>query len=342
MIFNISLDDIKENFDVEILNYKETCSLNRFSSLDSSDKNSIVFLDDKKYLDKILNKDNKFGLIISNQEINRNIPQIVTENPKSLFFCLVKNYYKKNNEKKGIHETAVIGENCEISSESYIGPYTIIGDNVKIGENSFIYGNTYIGDNNRIGINTTIYSGVNIYRNVVIGSFCIIHSGAVIGADGFGFERNMDSITKIPQIGEIVIEDNVEIGANTTIDRATLDKTIIEKNVKLDNLIQIAHNVRIKKNTLIAAQTGIAGSTEIGENCILGGQVGVGDHVSIGDGVYLTSQTGTDGDIEKPGTYSGTPARPFSKQYRILAYQTKLQKMWKKLKKLEKKIDGDE
>lgn len=192
--------------------------------------------------------------------------------------------------KVGIEQPSFISDTAKYGSDVYIGAFSYIGENVSIGNNVKIYPNVYIGDNVSIGDNVTLFSGAKVYSETIIGNQCVIHSGVVIGADGFGFAPNEDgSYAKVPQTGNVILEDNVDIGAGTTIDRATLGSTILRKGVKIDNQIQIAHNVEIGENTVIAAQTGIAGSTKIGKNCMIGGQVGIVGHIVIGDRCKGTS-----------------------------------------------------
>lgn len=231
-----------------------------------------------------------------------------------------------------IHETATIGEN------PYIGAFAYIGKNVKLGKNVKIYPQSYIGDGVSIGDDSTIYAGVKIYQGCTIGKSCIIHAGAVIGADGFGFAPEGDHYKKIPQIGNVVLEDNVEIGANTCIDRATMGSTFIRKGVKLDNLIQIAHNVVVGSNTVIAAQTGVAGTTKIGENCTLGGQVGIVGHLQIGAGTQIAAQSGISSDVPEKSILRGSPAFDLPKYQKCYVMFRKLPELYNQIKDLEKEV----
>jgi UDP-3-O-[3-hydroxymyristoyl] glucosamine N-acyltransferase len=211
--------------------------------------------------------------------------------------------------KQGIEQPSCISEGVLIPEDAYIGAFTYIGHNVRLGKGVQIYPNVYIGDNVTIGDNTILYAGVKIYAHCQVGAQCILHAGVVIGSDGFGFEPDAQGVNqKIPQIGNVIIEDDVEIGANTTIDRAMMGSTIIRKNVKIDNLVQIAHNVEVGESTFCCAQVGIAGSSKIGKHCILTGQVGVAGHIEITDNCIFGAQTGVAGNIRKPGTYMGSPA----------------------------------
>ena len=202
-----------------------------------------------------------------------------------------------------------ISESVVVPEDAYIGAFAYIGKNVQLGKGVQIYPNTYIGDNVVIGDNTILYAGVKVYAHSVIGANCILHAGVVVGSDGFGFEPDAQGVNqKIPQIGNVIIEDDVEIGANTTIDRAMMGSTIIRRNVKIDNLVQVAHNVEVGESTFLCAQVGIAGSSKIGKHCVLAGQVGVAGHIEITDNCVFGAQTGVPGNIRKPGRYMGYPA----------------------------------
>ncbi len=245
--------------------------------------------------------------------------------------------------KKGIHPTAIIEPTATVGSDVYIGPYTYIGDNCEIGDGCSVYPHVYIGDNTRLGKNCTINPGVKIYHDCVIGECCTIHAGSVIGGDGFGFAPQSDSeYMKIPQLGNVILEDHVEIGANVTIDRATMGSTIIRKGVKLDNLIQIGHNVEIGENTVMAAQTGIAGSSKIGRNCMFGGQVGIAGHVKIPGGTKIGAQAGILGDIkEENAVLLGTPSMDLKKYLRSFAVFKKLPELQTQLNIVQKEINSE-
>ena len=214
-----------------------------------------------------------------------------------------------NPPKQGIEQPSFVAEGVTIPEDAYIGAFAYIGKNVQLGKGVQIYPNVYIGDNVRIGDHTILYAGVKVYARCVIGADCVLHAGVVVGSDGFGFEPDAQGVNqKIPQIGNVIIEDDVEIGANTTIDRAMMGSTIIRKNAKIDNLVQIAHNVEVGESTFLCAQVGIAGSTKVGKHCILAGQVGAAGHIEIADNCIFGAQTGIPGNIRKPGQYMGYPA----------------------------------
>jgi UDP-3-O-[3-hydroxymyristoyl] glucosamine N-acyltransferase len=249
-------------------------------------------------------------------------------------------YQSQKPRRTGISAQAFIAPDALIGENVYIGEFALIEDGVTIGDNTAIYPHTVVGAGSNIGRNTTIHYGVKVYEDTVIGNHCIIHAGAVIGADGFGFALQADShYEKIEQTGNVVIEDNVEIGANTTIDKATMGSTIIRKGAKLDNLIQIAHNVVIGENTVIVAQTGIAGSTKVGKNCIIGGQVGIIDHLTIGDNVKIAAQSGIGKDVADNMMMFGAPAVDALSHKKMIIHTRNLDKYVKKIDAIEKKLN---
>ncbi|MBQ4394807.1 MAG: UDP-3-O-(3-hydroxymyristoyl)glucosamine N-acyltransferase [Paludibacteraceae bacterium] len=235
---------------------------------------------------------------------------ILVENARGAMGQLLSMVSKAMNPlKQGVEQPCCIAEGVVVPENAYIGAFAYIGKNVKLGKGVQIYPNVYIGENVTIGDNTILYAGVKVYARCVIGVGCVLHAGVVVGADGFGFEPDAQGVNqKIPQIGNVIIEDDVEIGANTTIDRAMMGSTIIRKNAKIDNLVQVAHNVEVGESTFLCAQVGIAGSTKIGKHCILAGQVGVAGHIEIADNCIFGAQTGVPGNIKKPGMYMGYPA----------------------------------
>lgn len=240
------------------------------------------------------------------------------------------------NQRSGIDKECYISENAQVGEHCYIGAFAYLGNHVKIGNNCKIYPQVYIGDNVRIGDNVTLYPGVKIYHECLIGSNCTLHAGVVIGADGFGFAPQGESYIKIAQIGNVEIEDDVEIGANATIDRATMGSTRIRKGVKIDNLVQLAHNVEVGSHTVMAAQCGVAGSTKIGEHCIFAGQVGVAGHIIVGDCVTVGAQSGIPNNVADHQMILGYPAQPareFAKSTVMIKKLPELNQMVKELKK---------
>ena len=261
-------------------------------------------------------------------------------NPYMAFSKLLNHYQKLTGEKQGRETPHFIHETAEVSEEVYIGAFAYIGKNAKVGKGSQIYPHTYIGEEVEVGNDTKIYSGVKIYPQCKIGNDCIIHAGTVIGSDGFGFAPKEDgTYQKVPQIGNVIIENDVEIGANTTIDSATLGSTIIRKGTKLDNLIQVGHNVEIGEYTVIAAQTGISGSTKLGKQCMIGGQVGFVGHISIADGTKINAQSGISKSIKETGqAWNGSPAFAYRDCLKSQVYFKRLPEMAEQIRALEKMI----
>ena len=243
-----------------------------------------------------------------------------------------------NPAKQGIEQPSFISDDVTIPKDAYIGAFSYIGKNVQLGKGVQIYPHSYVGDNVQIGDNTILYSGVKVYYNCVIGKDCILHAGAVVGSDGFGFEPDAKGVNqKLPQIGNVIIENDVEIGANTTIDRAMIGSTIIRRNAKLDNLVQVAHNVDIGESTFMCSQVGVAGSTKVGEHCILAGQVGVAGHITIADNCVFGAQSGIAGSVRKAGMYQGSPAIDAMNWRRSSVGFKQLPDLIKKIQELEKK-----
>jgi UDP-3-O-[3-hydroxymyristoyl] glucosamine N-acyltransferase len=256
---------------------------------------------------------------------------------------LLNMYNAMKPKKVGISRLASISESATIGQNCYIGDFAVIEAGAVIADGAKIYPQCYVGDKVTIGADTTLYAGVKIYEGCKIGARCILHAGAVIGADGFGFAPNADGgFDKIPQLGNVIIEDDVEIGANTCIDRAKTDSTIIRHGVKLDNLIQIGHNVEVGANTVSSAQTGIAGTSKVGHNCFLAGQVGVADHVTIGDCVKIGSKSGIDKDVPDGEIRFGYPALPGMQYHRSFAVFKNLPDLRSRVDALERKLKDEE
>lgn len=264
---------------------------------------------------------------------------IRVDDPYLAFASLLKKYNEMQLDKKGVDPQAFISPSASIGKDCYIGPFAFVGENARIGDGVKIYPQTYVGDNSQVGDNTTLFAGVRVYQNCVIGSRCILHSGAVVGADGFGFAPTADgSYQKIDQIGNVVIEDDVEIGANTTIDRATLGSTVIHKGVKLDNLCQIAHNVVVGSNTVMASQSAIAGSGKVGSHCVIAGQVGIVGHIEVGNNVTIAAQSGVTRSFPDNVTILGSPATDAVKQRKTYVFERNLDKLFQRVDELEKKL----
>ncbi|MFA5199564.1 MAG: UDP-3-O-(3-hydroxymyristoyl)glucosamine N-acyltransferase [Candidatus Omnitrophota bacterium] len=300
----------------------------------------ITFLSNPKYM-SLMDKTRASSIVTSADAQTTNKPIILTDNPSLAFVKIISLFTPEEaGHPKNIDFTAVIGKNVVLGKDVAIGAYTVIGDNVEIGDNSIIYAGCYIGHHTKIGSNTLIYPHVSIRERINIGSRVIIHSGTVIGSDGFGFATIKGAHHKIPQVGIVEIGDDVEIGANVTIDRARFDKTIIGKGTKIDNLVQIAHNVVIGENSLIVAQVGISGSTIIGNNVTLGGQAGLVGHINIGDNAIVTAQSGVAKSVPADTMVSGYPARPYMTTQRVNASLQNLPKLFDLVKELKKKIES--
>jgi UDP-3-O-[3-hydroxymyristoyl] glucosamine N-acyltransferase len=317
-------------------------TVSQLAKIEEGATGSLSFLANPKY-EQYLYTTNA-SVVIVNNDLQLTGPVTATlirvENAYSAFSVLLEKYNTFKLNKKGIEQPCFIHPTAQIGAEPYIGAFAYIGLNAKIGDNCKIYPNVNISDNVTIGNNVTLFSGVTVYFDCVIGDNVIVHSGAVIGSDGFGFAPNPDgTYTKVAQIGNVILEDDVEVGSNTTIDRATMGSTVIRKGVKLDNLIQIAHNVEIGANTVIAAQAGISGSTKIGENVIMGGQVGLVGHISIANRSQFQAQSGVNRTIAEEGKkWAGTPATLYSANMRSNVVISRLPELEKRINELEKII----
>ncbi|WP_298992961.1 UDP-3-O-(3-hydroxymyristoyl)glucosamine N-acyltransferase [Polaribacter marinivivus] len=313
--------------------------VSKLSKIEEGEKGSLTFLSNPKYNPYLYTTNASIAIVnksfVPEKEVTTTL--IKVDNAYKSFSKLLEFYNEVKNNKSGIEQPSFISESSKIGNNEYIGAFTYIGENVVIGDNVKIYPNCYIGDNTTIGDNCVLFAGVKVYSETQIGNNCKIHSSSTIGSDGFGFAPDENGEYKaIPQIGNVIIEDNVDIGSGSTIDRATLGSTIIRKGVKLDNQIQIAHNVEVGKNTVIAAQTGIAGSTKIGENCMIGGQVGIVGHLVIGNGVKIQAQSGITKNLKDGDTVQGTPAFGYSDFNKSYVYFRNLPKIAATVNKLEK------
>ena len=319
-------------------------TVNQLAKIEDAEEGSLSFLANSKY-EQYVYRSGASIVIVNNEFIPSQPIQatlIRVKNAYSAFSILLEKYDEiiKSN-KSGIEEPSFIHPGAQIGKDVYIGAFAYIGSNVKIGDGSKIYPNTYVADNVTIGKKVTLYPGVKVYFNCSIGDHSIIHSGAIIGSDGFGFANGGEGeYRKVSQIGNVIIEENVEIGANTTIDRATMGSTIIRKGVKLDNLIQIAHNVEIGANTVIAAQTGVSGSTKIGEKCIIGGQVGIVGHISIANGSNIGAKSGVNNSIKEENmSWNGWPMMTYRDSLKAQVITRRLPDLEKRIKELENIIN---
>ncbi|MGY5351402.1 UDP-3-O-(3-hydroxymyristoyl)glucosamine N-acyltransferase [Wenyingzhuangia sp. IMCC45533] len=310
-------------------------TVSTLSKIEEGEKGSMTFLSNPKYTQYIYTTNASIVIVNRDFEATDKITStlIKVDDAYQAFTQVLEFYNEYKNQKSGIESPVSIAESSAIGKDVYIGAFTSIGGNVTIGDNVKIYPNCYIGDNVIIKDNTTIYSGVKIYIDCEVGANCKIHAGAVIGADGFGFAPTESGEYKaIPQIGNVVVEDHVDIGANTTIDRATMGSTIIKKGVKLDNLIQVGHNVVIGSNTVIAAQTAIAGSSKIGENCMIGGQVAISGHLTVGNNVRISGKTGVGKSVKDNSVLRGIPAMNLNDYNKSYVYFKKLPQIINELK----------
>ena len=322
--------------------------VNGLAKIEEGSEGKLSFLANTKYEEHIYSTGSSICIVNTTFTPSKPLPESLTlikvEDAYACFAQLLEFYDQMRNKEPEIEQPSFISESAKIGKEIYIGAFAYIGKNTVIGDNVKIYPNAYIGDNVTIGDNTTIYAGASIYLDCVVGQNCIIHSGAVIGSDGFGFAPDENGVfKKVPQIGNVIVEDNVEIGANSTIDRATMGSTILRKGVKLDNLVQVAHNVELGENTALAAQVGVAGSAKIGRNVMVGGQAGISGHLTIADGTKIVSQSGVPNTVRKESILMGTPAIPiedFKKSYfgfrKLPFILQKLQELEAKIKNLSK------
>lgn len=314
----------------------------KLAKIEEGTAGSLTFLANPKYQNFIYTTEASITIVNQTFEPEQPISTtlIKVEDAYKSFSKLLEYYNQVKLMKSGIEQPSVISENVTYGEHLYLGSFCYIGKNVVIGTNVKIYPNTFIGDNVTIGDNCILFAGVRIYSETEIGNNCTIHSGSIIGSDGFGFAPSEDgSFSKIPQIGNVILEDNVDVGSCTTIDRATLGSTIIRKGVKLDNQIQIAHNVEIGENTVIAAQTGIAGSTKIGKNCLIGGQVGFAGHLTIGDGVRIQAQSGIGKNLKDGETVQGSPAFNYGDFSKSFVHFRNFPKIVADIDELKKKIE---
>lgn len=311
------------------------------SSIDGGKAGSLAYLTNPKYEQYIYTTEASIVLVDSTFEPKQEVKTtlIKVDNVAQCVLNLLEMYNASRPQKRGISKLASIHEGAVIGEDCYVGDFTVVEATAKIGDKVQIYPQCYIGDNVTIGAGTKIYPGVKIYEGCVVGKNCILHAGVVIGADGFGFAPREDgTFAKIPQLGNVIIEDNVELGANTCVDRAKTDSTIIRSGVKLDNLIQVGHNVQIGSNTVMSAQVGIAGTTKIGSNCFVGGQVGFADHITVGNGCKIGSQSGLDKSVPDGEIRFGSPALPGIQYHRSFAVFRQLPEMAQKLRELEKAL----
>lgn len=318
--------------------------VSKLSKIEEGEEGALTFLANPKYTHYIYSTKASIAIVNNTFKPEQvlSCTLIKVEDAYKAFSKLLEYYNQVKLNKSGIEQPSYISENVKKGDNIYIGAFTYIGNNVTLGDNVKIFPSSYIGDNVSIADDTVVFSGAKIYSESVIGKNCVINSGAIIGADGFGFAPDENGeYSKVPQIGNVILEDFVDVGAATTIDRATLGSTIIRRGVKLDNQIQIAHNVEIGKNTVIAAQTGVAGSTKIGENCQIGGQVGIVGHITIGNNVKIQAQSGIGRNVKDNEVLQGSPALSYGDFNKSYVYFKNLPKIVKTVNDLEKQNNGN-
>ncbi len=317
--------------------------VNNVSGIEEGKAGTLSFLANPKYEKYLYSTESSIVLINRDLILEKVVKATLVrvDNAYEAFASLLQMYEQAKPKATGISSLSSIDSTASVGENPFVGDFTVISKNVRIGNNVRLYPQVYIGENSAIGDNTILYPGVKVYHDSVIGCECIIHSGTVIGSDGFGFaSQDGTRYKKIPQLGNVIIEDDVELGSNVSIDRATMGSTIIRKGVKIDNLIQIAHNVEIGEDTIIVAQAGIAGSTKIGARCMLGGQVGIIGHLTIADDVKIGAQSGLSNDVKIPGEILlGSPAMKIGEKRRAIAVYKKLPELYKLINKLEKDLE---
>ena len=329
-IANILEGDVEGNPEIAV---------HKLAKIEEGEIGSLTFLANPKYTSYIYSTKASITIVnkdfVPDQDLETTL--IKVEDAYEAFSKILEYYNQVKNNKIGIESPVFQSETVSYGTDFYLGAFSYLGNNVIIGNNVKIYPNVYLGDNVAIGDNVIVFAGAKIYSETIIGNNCVIHSGAVIGADGFGFSPTKDGkFKKIPQTGNVILEDNVDVGAGTTIDRATLGSTILRNGVKLDNQIQIAHNVEIGEHTVIAAQTGIAGSTKIGKKCMIGGQVGIVGHITIGDNVRIQAQSGIGRNVRSNEVLQGSPALNYGDYNKSYVYFKNLPKILNRIDELEK------
>lgn len=312
-----------------------------FAKIEEGTEGAISFLSNPKYTHYLYNTKSSIVIVNEDLELEKDVDAtlIRVKNAYESIAKLLQIYEASKPKKTGVAPQAYIAPSAKLGNNCYVGPFAYVGESAEIGDGCQIYPHAVIGDNVKVGTNCIFYPNTTIYQGCKIGNNVTIHAGSVIGADGFGFAPGADGYNKIPQIGIVVIEDNVEIGANTCVDRSTMGATVIHKGVKLDNLVQVAHNVEIGENTVMSAQVGIAGSTKVGSWCMFGGQVGLAGHITIGDKTFLGAQSGVPGSLKGGEELIGTPPMNPRAYFKSQAIFRRLPDMYKDLNDAKKKIE---
>jgi len=319
-------------------------TVNDISKIEEGKPGTLSFLANPKYEKFIYDTQSTIVIVNADFQPQKDISATLVrvKNAYESFAALLRLYDQSKPRKSGVSKMASISETASLGKELYVGDFTVVAENTTLGDGVQVYPQVYVGDNVKIGEGTILHPGVKVYEGCEIGANCVIHAGAVIGGDGFGFAPNQENnYEKVPQVGKVIIEDHVEVGANTTVDRATIGATILRKGVKLDNLIMIGHNVEIDENTVIAAQSGISGSTKVGKNCMFGGQVGLIGHINIASGVKIAAQSGISKDVKEEGmVIQGSPAFEFGPYQRSYLLFRNLPKIREQINELERKVAG--
>ena len=315
--------------------------IHTFAKIEEGTEGAISFLSNPKYTHYLYNTKSSIVIVNEDLELEKDVDAtlIRVKNAYESIAKLLQIYEANKPKKTGVAPQAYIAPSAKLGNNCYVGPFAYVGEGAEIGDGCQIYPHAVIGDNVKVGTNCIFYPNTTIYQGCKIGNNVTIHAGSVIGADGFGFAPGADGYDKIPQIGIVVIEDNVEIGANTCVDRSTMGATVIHKGVKLDNLVQVAHNVEIGENTVMSAQVGIAGSTKVGSWCMFGGQVGLAGHITIGDKTFLGAQSGVPGSLKGGEELIGTPPMNPRAYFKSQAIFRRLPDMYKDLNDAKKKIE---
>lgn len=319
----------------------ENATVHTFAKIEEGMPGAISFLSNPKYTHYIYDTQSSIVLVNKDFEPEKEIKAtlIKVDNAYESLAKLLNLYEMSKPKKTGVDPLAYIAPTAKIGKDVYIAPFACIGDNAEIGDNTSLHPHATVGSGAKIGNNCILYSHATVYHDCRVGNNCTLHAGSVVGADGFGFAPSPEGYEKIPQIGITILEDNVEIGANTCIDRATMGATVIRKGVKLDNLIQIAHNVEVGSHTVMASQVGVAGSTKIGEWCMFGGQVGVAGHITVGNRVNMGAQSGVNGSVKDGKVLIGTPPIEFKNYFKSSAVFKKLPDMYLELASLKKELE---
>lgn len=319
-------------------------SVSDISKIEEGKPGTLSFLANPKYEKYIYDTQSSIVIVNADFQPQKSIGATLVrvKNAYESFASLLRLYDQSKPRKSGISKMAAISDSASLGKELYVGDFTVISENATVGDGVQLYPQVYVGNNVKIGEGTILHPGVKVYEGCEIGAHCVIHAGAIIGGDGFGFAPNQENnYEKVPQVGKVIIEDHVEVGANTTVDRATIGATILRKGVKLDNLIMIGHNVEVDENTVIAAQSGISGSTKVGKNCMFGGQVGLIGHINIASGVKIAAQSGITKDIKEEGiVIQGSPAFEFGPYQRSYLLFRNLPKIRDQINELERKVEG--